>query len=141
MNRLLKVFVLTAAVAATTLSSVGYASADDRYWRRHHHHDNNTDDVLLGGALGLATGLVVGSAIAEPAPRYYRPAPRRVYVEPGYYPARRVYREPRPVVVETLEPWSNGWFRYCSDRYRSFNPRTGTFVGYDGMEHFCVAGG
>lgn len=27
---------------------------------------------------------------------------------------------------------------YCSNRYRSFNPRTGTFTGYDGLQHRCV---
>ena len=29
--------------------------------------------------------------------------------------------------------------RYCSDRYRSFDPNTGTFVGYDGVRRFCEA--
>ena len=58
---------------------------------------------------------------------------------------RRAWRiEPEPSVVyyqdrAQLEPWSPEWFRYCGDRYRSFNPDTGTFVGYDGDEHFCVA--
>ena len=66
------------------------------------------------------------------------PEARRVYVEPEYYPARRVYR--RPIVVGTFEPWSPEWYRFCEDSYRSFNPRTGTFRGYDGREHFCVAG-
>jgi hypothetical protein len=27
--------------------------------------------------------------------------------------------------------------RYCYDRYRSFDGRSGTYVGYDGMRHFC----
>ena len=31
------------------------------------------------------------------------------------------------------------WYDYCSDRYRSFNARTGTFTGNDGEQHFCVA--
>ena len=34
-------------------------------------------------------------------------------------------------------PWSPGWYRYCSSKYRSFNPHTGYFVGYDGRHHFC----
>ncbi len=34
-------------------------------------------------------------------------------------------------------PWSSGWYRYCSAKYRSFNPSTGHFVGYDGRHHFC----
>ena len=39
----------------------------------------------------------------------------------------------------SLEPWSPEWFRYCGDRYGSFNPDTGTYLGYDGLNHFCVA--
>ena len=40
----------------------------------------------------------------------------------------------------SYEPWTRPWYDYCSQRYRSFNPDSGTFVGYDGREHFCVAG-
>jgi hypothetical protein len=29
--------------------------------------------------------------------------------------------------------------RYCYDRYGSFDARTGTYAGYDGARHFCVA--
>ena len=39
----------------------------------------------------------------------------------------------------TLEPWTPGWYDYCSSKYRSFNPKRGTFLGYDGKHHFCVA--
>lgn len=36
-----------------------------------------------------------------------------------------------------LEPWSKAWFAYCTDKYRSFDPRTGRYLGYDGDFHFC----
>ncbi len=39
-----------------------------------------------------------------------------------------------------LEPWTPQWARYCSYRYRSFDPSSGTFIGNDGREHFCTAG-
>ncbi len=29
-------------------------------------------------------------------------------------------------------PWSPDWYDYCAQRYRSFNARTGYFMGYDG---------
>ena len=57
-------------------------------------------------------------------------------------PHRPYYAEPSVVYYQdqaALEPWSPEWFRYCGDRYRTFNPDTGTFIGYDGEEHFCVA--
>ncbi len=37
-----------------------------------------------------------------------------------------------------LQPWTPGWREWCDNRYRSFNPTTGTFRGYDGLDHFCV---
>jgi hypothetical protein len=30
------------------------------------------------------------------------------------------------------------WFASCSRRYRSFNPASGTYLGYDGLRHYCV---
>ena len=56
--------------------------------------------------------------------------------EPEYYPERRVIYRPAP----SYEPWTQSWYDYCSQRYRTFNPNSGTFVGYDGREHFCTAG-
>jgi hypothetical protein len=38
-----------------------------------------------------------------------------------------------------LEPWSQAWLQYCRTTYRSFDARTGTYRGYDGQRHFCVA--
>ena len=37
-----------------------------------------------------------------------------------------------PVYYEPPEPWTPAWYDYCNDRYRSFNPRTGYFFGFDG---------
>lgn len=60
---------------------------------------------------GLATGIIVGAAVANTAPVYGGP----VYVGA---PAN--------------------WIAYCSRKYRSFDPRTGTFLGYDGRRHPCT---
>lgn len=38
----------------------------------------------------------------------------------------------------SMEPWSAAWKRYCRSKYRSFNAKSGTFLGYDGKRHFCV---
>jgi hypothetical protein len=139
MNRLAKTLFLTATAAAITLSSIGVASADDWRYRNNYHHGGN--DALVGGAVGLATGLIVGSAIAS-APRYEE----RRYIDPPYeYEDAPVYRAPppryyRPVPVRAgVEPWTPQWERYCSYRYRSFDSRSGTFIGNDGRSHFCVA--
>ena len=34
---------------------------------------------------------------------------------------------------------TQGWYDYCARTYRSFNPQTGTYRGYDGRDHPCVA--
>ncbi len=158
MKSLAKNLVLAAAIAVTTAATVSPASARDpyRYPERHHrHHDN---DIAIGAA-GLAAGVLLGTAIAsqpryvEPVPRYVEPAPvyvepepvyvepvpvyrERVYVRPApeYYPAR-----PATVIDGGLRPWSSAWYQYCTERYRSFNAKSGTYVGYDGKRHFCSA--
>ncbi len=139
MNRLAKTLLLTATAAALTIASIGAASADDRYYgRRYHHHGGN--DAFVGGAVGLATGLIVGSAIAN-SRTYDEPR----YIDPPYDPAydAPVYRAPPRYyapVRTAAEPWTPQWERYCSYRYRSFDPRSGTYIGNDGRIHFCVAG-
>jgi BA14K-like protein len=142
MNRLLKITILSIAVAATTLTALIPADAHDR-WRHGRHSDGG--DLVAAGVLGLAVGAIAAGVLADDPP--YRP----VYDEPIYRdplprprPHRPYYVEPEPSVVyyqdqAALEPWSPEWFRYCGDRYRSFDPDTGTFTGYDGEAHFCVA--
>ncbi|MDS7595582.1 BA14K family protein [Agrobacterium tumefaciens] len=151
--------VLAIAVAAATIVPFNTASAGDR---------DRRDAALLGGVLGLAAGVAVGSALSNRGPAYdepvyvdppvrhyaapqpvyldeepdyrdYRPAPRPVYRAQPVYDSGRDYYQPRRT-YRTIEPWTNAWYDYCSQRYRSFNSRTGTFVGNDGQNHFCVAG-
>lgn len=43
----------------------------------------------------------------------------------------------QPAYYANPAPWTPGWYRYCAAKYRSFNPGTGYFVGYDGRHHFC----
>lgn len=160
MNRKFRTFILSLAVGATALTAVSPAFADG--WRRDYgprpierrHHGG---DAAALGVIGLATGLIVGSAIAnsretsgpvyEPYPvdPYRRSAPPpRVYddADEGYYPAPPAPRRYNAGAyqVETLEPWSQGWYRYCANRYRSFDASSGTYAGYDGNRHFCTAG-
>ncbi len=84
--------------------------------------------------------------------RHSRPGSRRSRRRPGLAARARLRLflsppGPRAIGKEVyvndyaggLEPWSPEWYDYCSDRYRSFSPRSGTFVGYDGREHFCTA--
>lgn len=163
MGNPVKVLVATLAVAAVTAAPLSQAYAHDR--GRPHHHDGwnghkhkhkykhhkrhrgpvviekNNDDALLLGVLGLAAGAIIAGAILSepprpaPQPDYYPPAPDGYSYSPNDYP-------PAPSSVNTagtIEPWTDAWYRYCAQRYRSFDPATGTFRGYDGYDHFCVA--
>ncbi len=162
MNRHLRSAILSLAVAATALVPVA-ASADpyrhrDRFMEeragRHQFHGERharrpvaRDDGDLGAAIALGiVGLAVGAMIASSASAPEPDLPRRVRrVEPDYFPpapARNYPARNRDVVYagETgaFEPWSREWYRACAARYRSFDARSGTFMGYDQRRHFCV---
>jgi BA14K-like protein len=148
MNRFAKTAILGLATMAAAIAPLSQASAD----HRRHHRD--LDGALVAGALGLAAGAIILGSVNEPRVIYHEPD----YYEPDYYEPDVEYYpvRPRPQVIRPpvysqrviryrdvqvgAEPWSRDWFRYCSNRYRSFNANTGTYRGHDGRDHFCVAG-
>ncbi|WP_319485620.1 BA14K family protein [uncultured Cohaesibacter sp.] len=87
---------------------------------------STTEAEAAGGrhaafAVGAITGLAVGAIAANG--NYHRP-----YYGPRG-PAHGYYGRPAP--------WTPAWYRYCSNRYRSFDPHTGYFVTYGGHHRFC----
>ncbi|WP_423875365.1 BA14K family protein [Bradyrhizobium sp.] len=64
---------------------------------------------------GLIAGAIVGGAIANApyGPGYYGPPPVAYGPPPGDAVA------------------------YCMQQYRSYDPRSGTYLGYDGFRHPC----
>jgi hypothetical protein len=95
-----------------------------------------------GWGPGIAAGLIIGGAIAasqypygygyyggDPYGYGYGYAPAPVYAAPPVYGA-----PPAPGYV--AGPAGDA-VAYCSQRYRSYNPATGTFLGYDGLRHPC----
>jgi hypothetical protein len=140
MNRLLKSAILSTAVLATTLAALPGAQAGERWrdsYRVERHHHSSRGDLAVAGILGLAAGaLAVGLTSRQPV--YQEPVYDNPYRRPRPQPIREYY--PREVdAYGSLEPWSRAWYQYCVDRYRSFDARSGTFMGYDGQRHFCVA--
>ncbi len=145
MNRFAKTAVAALAGTASLVATMDTASA-----RR-----LNDREVIGLGLLGVVAGALIidnNHRRYEQPRQVYRPAPRPVYQEPDYdaydpdydvYPdAPPAPRRPHHAVnyYNASEPWTDGWYRYCSDRYRSFNPEIGTFRGNDGRSHFCTAG-
>jgi hypothetical protein len=81
-----------------------------------------------GWGLGaVAAGAVIGGALAAPyyyGPGYYYGAP--YYSAPAYYaPAPGYYGAPA------------GDVSYCMQRFRSYDPSSGTYMGNDGHRHPC----
>jgi hypothetical protein len=114
-------FIKTTATALAL--AIGVTAFGGSAEARHRHHHG---DALAAGIFGFAAGALLSSALA---PRYYyQPAP--VYAAPP------VVYGPTPAYYAP-EPWTSDWYSYCSSRYRSFDPQTGYFLGYDGNYHFC----
>jgi hypothetical protein len=77
-----------------------------------------------GGAVaaGVIGGMILGGIIATQAPYYYGNAPY------GYYPPAPAY-QPYPMGGDAVA--------YCMRRFRSYDPSSMTYVGYDGLRHSC----
>ncbi len=76
--------------------------------------------------------------------RYYaRPGWRGYYGRPGYWGPRYwgpgIYVAPRVVVGPRVvyRRGYNAHVRWCLNRYASYNPRTNTFLSYDGYRKVC----
>jgi hypothetical protein len=98
----------------------GYYGGGPRYVERHYYgprrygyyphgyYHRDYGSAAAAGALGLATGAIIGGAIAQ---SQAQAAP--TYVAPG------------------------GGSAYCAQRYKSYDPASGTYLGYDGVRHPC----
>jgi BA14K-like protein. len=127
----MKKIVASVAVTLAVLMIPFSASAQShRPSDRGHQVERPSDGELV--VRGIVSGLVEASRAKEP-PRYERRMPPP---PPRFEPPRRhgEFRGPPP---RHVAPWSPAWHRWCSQTYRSFNPRTGTFIGKDGRAHFC----
>jgi hypothetical protein len=87
------------------------------------------------GLAGLAAGAVIGGAIASQYPYnngYYDGGYDTGY-DPAYAAPPAVYADAPPVVAGGDDE------AYCQQRYKSYDPSSGTYLGYDGLRHPCPA--
>jgi BA14K-like protein len=104
----LKTTVTALAIAATTLVAIAPAQAQ---WRGgYHRHGYYGGGAALGG---FAAGAILGGALAAQGPYY-----RQGYA-PGYYAG------------------GGDQDAYCFSRFKSYDPGSGTYLGYDGRRHSC----
>lgn len=86
-----------------------------------------------GGAAigaGIVAGALLGAGIAASRP-YYGPGP--YYSGPAYYGPPVVYQRAPVYGV----PVYNDAVAYCMRRFKSYDPASGTYLGYDGYRHPC----
>jgi hypothetical protein len=108
---------LGAAPLGAAMADAGAPLVNVQYYghrHRHHHHHRHHRRNDVGGAIaaGAALGIIGGIMAAQAQPRYYEPAP--------------VYVEPRGDV-----------HAYCFSKFKSYDPESGTYLGYDGYRHPC----
>jgi hypothetical protein len=86
----------------------------DRVIYRQHRVDPGA--TIAAGIFGMAAGALVAGALAPPP----------------------VYHYPHRVAPHRVAPrYSSADIAYCSRKYRSFDPASFTFLGYDGRRHYC----
>jgi len=76
---------------------------------------------------GAVAGAVVGGAIASSYGYYGGPG----YYAPGYYDDQ--YYDDSVVAA----PAGDDAVAYCMQTYQSYDPASGTYLGYDGLRHPC----
>lgn len=96
---------------------------------------------FIGPGIGFAAGAIAGAALARPyyggyggygygyGPGYYG------YTDPGYV-VDNGYIDDEPVVAVPSQTAGDG-DAYCRQRYRSYDPRSGTYLNNDGNRYPC----
>lgn len=105
------------AIAPSAGPQVNWSGPRTGGYHRHHRHHRH----FHGPSFGFGTGLLLGGAYA--ASPYY-------YDDPYYYD----YDDGYVVGAAGASPED---IAYCRQRYRSYDVRTGTFLGNDGRRHPC----
>lgn len=106
------------AISSAKMGNVGVTEVQyrrqyrGRYYggRRYGNRWNGGGAAVGAGIVGLAAGAIIGGAIANSQqPTYYGEAPA--------------------VGGDAVS--------YCMQRFRSYDPASGTYLGYDGVRHSC----
>src|SRR6266849_1740844 len=80
---------------------------------------------------GAVAGAVIGGALASSYAYYGGPS----YYTPGYYDDG--YYDDSAVVAVVPAPVGDDAVAYCMQTYQSYDPASGTYLGYDGLRHPC----
>lgn len=126
--------VMTGSSPAAGIAKIQDANIQQvakRYWRRHggnYYKYNKWGKYNNWGyynhrrhyGYGYGSGLFLGLGLLPFYSPYYQPY---YYQQPYYYPS--------------YAGGGSRHVRYCLNRYRTYSPRSNTFIGYDGYRHRC----
>jgi hypothetical protein len=90
------------------------------------HHGYGRGYGIGAGAAALAAGVIIGGAM-EQNQGYYPAESYPVYSDQG-----PMYDDAGPQVVDDSASTA-----YCQQTFRSYDPASGTYLGYDGLRHSC----
>lgn len=116
------------SVIAAQANTSNSLMTEVQYRRRGYYRGGG---AAAGLGIGLAAGALIGGAIAAGSSPYYGPGYGYGYGGPAYYPA------PAPVVVAPRYGYGGDAEAYCMQRYRSYDPASGTYLNYDGNRYPC----
>jgi hypothetical protein len=107
-----------------------FAAAGGQHWNGGGGHWHGGGWRHRGGGFwpGVAAGAAIGGLGSY---AYYGGG---YYNDPYYYGDDSYYDEPSVAVVPDSGGDSAG---YCAQRYKSYDPASGTYLGYDGQRHPC----
>ncbi|MDD1535895.1 MULTISPECIES: BA14K family protein [unclassified Bradyrhizobium] len=113
-----------AAANGGTWQNRGGSWSGGSHWSggRHHHHHRRG---------GFWPGFAAGAAIGGLGSYAYYGSNYGYYSDPYYYDS--YYDEPTVAVV----PGGGDSSAYCAQRFKSYDPASGTYLGYDGRRHPC----
>jgi hypothetical protein len=131
-----KTLAVGAAIAATAIIAPSVASAQS--WV--------SEDINAGPAAIVEAPAAAADTVVGVPPAYYPAYPGYpvaadyddTYVYAGPPAVTRFYSGP-PVMmrVAAMSGPDPNWIAYCANKYRTFDPNTGTFTGFDGAQHPC----
>ena len=112
MKKVIALGLAGALAAASIVATTGSADAAIKHPKT---------AIVAGALFGFALGSLAANS----------------YYNSYYYP---YYYTPRPVYPLYPSYTYNSHAAACAATYRSYNPATDTYIGYDGYPHRCVLG-
>jgi hypothetical protein len=124
-----KLAMAAVALGATVFLAAAPAEAQRGYYHGHGGHYYRGGGVAAGIIGGLAAGALIGGALASRPGYYYGAGYGYGYAPGNYYEPSYAY-VPAPA-------YGPGAVAYCAQRFKSYDPASGTYLGNDGYRHPC----